>query len=150
MIGHIALEDTDSCSPAIVCSIFNGTGDGRSMRKACPFGQKTSDFDIRIRSFLRTTKKFQDELISENNGRITLFSAYRGDFKISDCRCGSVSEQARWSCDEFAGNTAQMPAPQDHIDKGCAKFLIEHPIVQDAFDGIFFQSHGHISQYGIW
>ena len=99
------------------------------MRKSHSFGQKASDFDIRIRSFFGTAKKFQNELISENDGRITLFGAYRRDFKISDCRCGSVSKQARWNCDEFAGSTTQMPAPQDHIDKGCAKFLIEHRII---------------------
>src|SRR5438132_252910 len=108
-IGDIALEDTDSCSPAVVCSIFNGAGDGRSVRKSPPFGQKTSDFDIGIRSFLSTAKKFQDELISENDRRITLFGAHRGDFKISQRRGVSVSEQACWNCDEFAGNTAQIP-----------------------------------------
>ena len=76
LVGYVSLQDADSGALASLRSIFDRSCKGWSMRKPDPFGQKISDFEIRIDSLFSATEEFQYELIAEDDGRITLFDAH--------------------------------------------------------------------------
>src|SRR5205085_5872219 len=84
LVGYVSLQDADSRAIAFPGSILDGTSNGRSISEPNAFGQKRSDFQVRIHSFLSPPEKFQYVLIAENDGRITLFGAHRCNFKFRE------------------------------------------------------------------
>src|SRR3989442_766942 len=52
LVGYVSLQDADSRAIAFPGSILDRTGNGRSIREPNAFGQKGSNFQVRIHSFL--------------------------------------------------------------------------------------------------
>ena len=90
LIGDVIIKDTDGQALPIARAILDITSQRRRTRKPCVFGQKASDFDIRVDAFLDLPEELEDESVSINYRRICLFGAHRGDFQMGTRRLAGL------------------------------------------------------------
>jgi hypothetical protein len=128
-IDDESLQNADGGGFSLFSSILERSRHWWSMRKHCAFGQKVSKFQIRVDAKFRSPEQLQDELVAEDNRRITLLGSHRSNFKLRDRTVDLTPHGPCRGSDKIARGSAQMTTPCDHIDQGFAKGFIEYRIV---------------------